>query len=1436
MIKLKNRKNLFKGAAWVFIGLFFCTLISIPKVQPKAEPVNNDLEILEIEPGNQFLLGDANKNIDKNADFISQETVDGFNLDSSLSGKKIRITHVTMQQFISQVDQINGKYDVVVIGRDNNGLRKGHNSTNTNLNTYVYSDYTNPLTETSKKTNLIDEGYIPEGYGWRNIKNGDLVENKAYYEYYSENDITKKRAKEIISLIDSGQPVYIDNKIFDGTLSKTNLVSQFESKINNVNCWKFSSDDNGILNGTNFNNTATSGVALLKIIAINNIKTALTSGNQTGTDVVAGQNIDKKNKRPVVSIVTAPTGDSSGAVGNISNRKMKFTINISDNIIVGEKLRVNLYLDVSGDTIFSDKELYYQGDMAITNEAGNYKSITYNMPSEFIGYLDWKVEVVRTLKDGSGSNLKNANGDNIEVKSYKTGSLTLNQLQGQAPKVIKVLQIYPNTNLNNMDLTSDTTIKNTLLPQVKGYDLQITKKTVAQFNTMVDENNSKNQSLPDKDKKSVLNGNYNMVIIGFYDSYGGSGSGKFSGASVEEIRSFIRTGQSVMFTHDTVPITIKDTFSPNNGPKIIGQNFRDAIGQARYIDEYNTNQKDIYSEYRATKDANGFISGGEYIERIIPHDVIQQKDSNTPTYSYGYASGIIAASGNSPSNAAYPYYSTSNNVYKLNKGLITQYPFELGDIPVATTHHQWYQLNLEDPDVVPWYTIKLNPRTDSSAWQNQYSDKYDARNNYYTYSKGNITYSGTGHSGIGGQINELKLFVNTMIKAERGANHSPIVACSITNEYKVNDESSINEVPQNMDYSFSVDANDLDKDKVYIEVKINGNPLGEENVTMSKLNNNLFEVDTRQINRSPLIVTIPSNKLQKETGDVTIEIKAKDIQGAESETKIYKIRPIEMPLFRINAVLDESRLKKIDSSGNLLSTVVSGRTVTVRPGDNINVSYNVTPEGIKYGNVSECESKEVSVLIDDSLLPSTWAQFKGGLNDALKKLLETGYMRYNIITFGKDSAKIYEEASSTDGLKNNLTMENLGSNIGKAESNGKKINSALNLSVDFFNDSDFQTNAISKTIMIFSKGNVESVNEQIKSLIKDNYNVITVQISEDGTLGSLKSTHNTLGGLNSDYFICNPNHKGSENDSPDTIMGIISDNISRLKYKTYMVDNIEMNFNLGDKIALVNGLTQAEPDTNKYKQILPKVKYIVDTDEEGNIITDNGKLSYKGYFIDDTRPNVTDELLSYKAEFKITSAEGAHGLCEFSDSAPNDNIVKYKYFGTNSYGSTHISTPKLLLDEITVDHGVYKGLSEDGHIEYLGDYSGSVDGSVATFAASINNLYSNSTKLLLTIDENCEIVSIPTIYRITAENRLEKLKDSSGNNLVFAPTSENNYGFNNFDGTTNNNIVVLYSVRFKGFPDEPNKAYTYQNIIKADEYYAIANVPRKIGDKLPELF
>ena len=54
---------------------------------------------------------------------------------------------------------------------------------------------------------------------------------------------------------------------------------------------------------------------------------------------------------------------------------------------------------------------------------------------------------------------------------------------------------------------------------------------------------------------------------------------------------------------------------------------------------------------------------------------------------------------------------------KTNTGQITEYPFKISDtLSIASTHGQWYQLNMEDPEVTVWYCLSDNENGDPCAW------------------------------------------------------------------------------------------------------------------------------------------------------------------------------------------------------------------------------------------------------------------------------------------------------------------------------------------------------------------------------------------------------------------------------------------------------------------------------------------------------------------------------------------------------------------------------------------------------------------------------------------------------------------------------------------------------------------------------------------------
>ena len=148
----------------------------------------------------------------------------------------------------------------------------------------------------------------------------------------------------------------------------------------------------------------------------------------------------------------------------------------------------------------------------------------------------------------------------------------------------------------------------------------------------------------------------------------------------------------------------------------------------------------------------------------------------------------------------------SDYAKRTNEGQITNYPFEIGqNLITAPTHGQYYQLNMEDPELTVWYTLE-DPKPMTGVDINGKTVKKTERNlngsagfglmygvtpenvseNYYIFSKGNIYYSGIGHSATGTDNEyERKLFVNVLIGAYRPKVMPPEVELTVVDKTKV---------------------------------------------------------------------------------------------------------------------------------------------------------------------------------------------------------------------------------------------------------------------------------------------------------------------------------------------------------------------------------------------------------------------------------------------------------------------------------------------------------------------------------------------------------------------------------------------------------------------------------------------------------------------------
>lgn len=652
-----------------------------------AQPQKPALEVLEVQPGTSY-------------DLSALTTSDW---SSCIPDRTVHVTQMTMPEFISKVDEINGKYDIVYIG-------------NNTKNNVAYTS----LGKVSSK--------LPEG-------------GNSSKEYYSDNDITNRRAAVLKEFVESKQLTVFDQSIFNTravpNLKLTKLYENFNSYVNN------SQYANVVLVDTSNNYAKKS-----------NLKSAF--AGYTSNRAIA--------KRPELTITTKPPeyDGTDGSYQTGSNKSLGYNFDLQSSGTAND-LTVKLYLDINGDGIFkAANDSQSEQVFALEHRPGGTGyAINYHLPDLLIGLLPWKLEVT-----------DNATG----TKTYVTGATALKAAKGNELK-IRVLQLKPDGNtfsvyddLKNVYDNSTRSYQN-LLFKDGVYDIQVTEMDVNDFNAAY-ANLQPNQLPPSKPARvngqnktapTQLNKYYDMVILGFADIYGGN---DLNSNALQALQSFIQTNQSVMFTHDTQTFYVQ---SPGTWAYNLTQNFRSLVGQQRY--------------YRTAPDS------GRYYDRMPD----ASKDS------YGF-SNLTLDRANSNT------FQTTTQTHKINDNLVTQFPYILGDIQVAPTHFQYFQLDLEDENVVPVYTLN------NSSGSTIYTHPGDGRNDYYTYTKGTITYSGTGHSKPN-TVEEVKMFVNTIFKASRGANHAPTLEV-----YGISNGMNISNASKSIDFSFK--ATDIDLTDQYLNADI----------------------------------------------------------------------------------------------------------------------------------------------------------------------------------------------------------------------------------------------------------------------------------------------------------------------------------------------------------------------------------------------------------------------------------------------------------------------------------------------------------------------------------------------------------------------------------------------------------------------------------------
>lgn len=723
-----------------------------------------ELVVLDLEPCNDFKLTEA----------------DVRNMVKGYSGA-VKIVKMTTAEFNGKIEDLNKEYDMIYMG-----LNTGMFNTNSSGGT-VYND-----TALNGKIYLHVGDKMVGGYALMG-----LINNLNEYRY-SGNDISAIKEKELVEYVSAGYPIVMANDLYTLNTSKIDAYSNIyhfvkANKAGNKN----------ILNLESFNSKLSKTMAssqLTKYLSI---------------------------EKPKLEFTIMPA-KYDGNFPNVlsTERKLSYKFSIADlKAEENDKITytVKLYIDGNADGRYSTNEL--QATMTKV-KAGEQIALQKTLPSSFVGIIPWKVVVYRT--------------DNPNIRSNQIGYYGVKR-NSTDKKELKILQITSTTYSSynwtgsRMNLQQELANSNTLFSKytsdLNDFKLNITTIDVNQF---VNWYKGSNRYIKDNPNSIDQLKGYDMLIFGFGDSY--SDISNENGA-LDNVVTFIESGKSVMFSHDTTSVD-NNPDSMDNGQTHtkgvinwgynINKYFRNSLGMDRY-------GVTVGNEKRVGKDIAYSPNGSIYKEiqgytysALIQYGVVPGDRWNSiyfPTNQLTPVKGLYVKDTRSIDFPEFNYYATMS-ITNVNQGQITEYPYkiptpssqDIAKMAVAETHGQYYELDLEDPEIVVWYCLS-NSNNDSYDYRTNTlysSSPNDVRNNYYIYNKGNITYTGAGHRYFGNNEYEVKLFINTMIAAYRAALSAPEI--SVTNGFD-NDE-GVSFVYADCDFEENTKAStDLDKVKISFTVK-----------------------------------------------------------------------------------------------------------------------------------------------------------------------------------------------------------------------------------------------------------------------------------------------------------------------------------------------------------------------------------------------------------------------------------------------------------------------------------------------------------------------------------------------------------------------------------------------------------------------------------------
>jgi len=762
-------------------------------------PINNSTQykILELQPS-------SNYERDTNSLFWKMIITTYTN---SIADPEVR--EMTTSEFIGSHVECISEFDLIYVGMKKSTTDPTMQFSGTN---YVYS-HTGPKVTIGTTFSAL--------YGWlRSEKISGLsthqYNQKEQYFAYSGNDLTSLALAKLEAYNDAGFPILFGDGFYSnisgGSYTMANTIDR------NSNIYQLGGiiDDSGskaIAYGELDGSSPARAAAFVHTLTSNSQKVQMIFSQ---SPVLYDSNADEADRY---------------INGYDDDRTLRFKFHLKAP--AGTSYEVKLYVDSNTDGTYSAStedigaSIYDAAGHGVSGllQAGNDYTVERQITNR-IGSIPWKLDLI---KDG-------------KVYASESGVSAIKKGPDDEVITINVLQIIPDpTETDSATVSLSLPISQTDANSLGGsakkfyekietldcFDITFYRMTQKEVMNII---TGAGGATPQPD---YLYQTFDMLVLGFADVYDGVSNADL----LVKIQNYINRGKAVLYTHDTSSgIGKNGTDSLPVWGSTVTKAYRELFGMDRYGAKYYfdsatgdlsaipTSKDKPYSPASSSGDAGDYYTNADGIPLI-----------------QGAANGILyralypEETGDSDANI------NAYEVSKVNTGAITQYPYTIPDtISVASTHPQYYQLDMEHSDIVVWYCLDGGTDGLSKSYETKYfgQSKNDVRNNYYIYNKGNVTYSGMGHMKWDASANslslgdlEIELFINTFVAAYRAAavgvpvkvTNDDVTSNNVGNQFLCVDVDSANAteiigVDINDDYHLMLPVDDGDLYKGYVEV------------------------------------------------------------------------------------------------------------------------------------------------------------------------------------------------------------------------------------------------------------------------------------------------------------------------------------------------------------------------------------------------------------------------------------------------------------------------------------------------------------------------------------------------------------------------------------------------------------------------------------------